>query len=387
MFKLSIAPHWQISRQNGSRVDAEMLLALLVGIKETGAITQAAAAAGLSYRYAWGVLREAERLFGGPLLEKTRGRGTTLTPLAETLIWADRRIAARLSPILESLASELEGELDRIILGDRRALRLNASHGFAVAMLLNSLEEAGIPMELRYRNSTEAVAALSRKECDLAGFHVPLGHYQLPAAMHYATWLGREEHRLIHLTTRRQGFCVAPGNPKDVYTLEDLTRPDIRFVNRQNGSGTRMLVELMLGDIGITATDINGFESAEFTHAAVAAYIASGMADVGIGVETAAQRFGLDFIPLMEERYFLAAPTAAIDEPAMRQVLALIRSRAYRDGVHALPGYDSSETGRVLTVEEAFGPLPDRRASAKKKTDGGAVRSLGPRPVKSDPRI
>ena len=288
-------------------------------------------------------------------MDKGRGRGTSLTPLAERLIWADRRVAARLSPLLESLSSELERELNKAVAGMSKAVRLHASHGFAVAALLKDIDDAKLPVELRYRNSTDAVAALFHRECDLAGFHVPLGEFEPAAVAQYAQWLNPKTHCLLHLAVRNQGLFVAPGNPLGISGLHDLSRSGMRFVNRQVGSGTRMLLELMLAGVARSPDDINGFESAEFTHSAVAAYIASGMADVGLGVQTAAQRFGLDFIPLVRERYFFALPLAAQDDPLIRQVLAIVQSASFREVLGGLAGYDASDTGRILSLEQAFG--------------------------------
>ncbi|HWH73893.1 MAG TPA: substrate-binding domain-containing protein [Methylibium sp.] len=357
MMRIQITPHWGVSQDPDSSVDTTELLVLLAAIQESGAIAQAARSMGLSYRHAWGQVKRAEALFGHPLVDAGRGRGSTLTPLAEKLIWADRRIAARLSPLLSSLASELEHELERTL--PRKpsavsALRLHASHGFAVAALVEQLEAAALPVELRYRNSFESVSALARGECELAGFHVPIGEFALPAARRYREWLRPGEHSLIHLAVRAQGLFVAPGNPKRIRGLADLTRPDVRFVNRPEGSGTRMLTELMLAKQGIAPAEINGYSTAEFTHAAVAAYIASGMADVGVGVQTAAQRFGLPFMPLLRERYYFAVPTKLLREPTLRDALALMQSPKYRASVAALVGYEAGETGKVVSVDDAL---------------------------------
>jgi len=171
-----------------------------------------------------------------------RGRGTSLSPLAEKLIWADRRIAARLSPTLDSLASELETELGKTLGNTGSMTRLDASHGFAVAAFLKQAGESGLPIDLRYRNSSDAVAALSRGESDLAGFHVPLGEFEARAMERYRRWLDPKTHRLIHLAVREQGLFVNPGNPLGIQSINDLARNDVRFVNRQAGSGTRMLL-------------------------------------------------------------------------------------------------------------------------------------------------
>jgi molybdate transport repressor ModE-like protein len=358
MLRIHIRPHWEISFHSEQPLDTGALLGLLLAVQDTGSIAQAARAVKLSYRYAWGLLREAERLFGESLLEKGRGRGTQLTPLAQKLVWADRRIAARLSPTLESLASELEAELGKMAAEKLRMIRMDASHGFAVAALMVYLNKVEMPVELRYRNSTDAVAALSRRECDLAGFHVPTGEHQRAAMAWYTRWLDPAQHCLVHLAVRHQGLFVAPGNPLRIAGLRDLARPDVRFVNRQVGSGTRMLLELMLQGEGMSPHDVAGFNSAEFTHSAVAAYIASGMADVGIGVRTAAQRFKLDFIPLLRERYFFAMRRDAVDDPLIRQLILVLQLPEYHERVNELTGYDAADTGKLMTLEEAFPATP-----------------------------
>lgn len=359
--RVHIRPQWSISpggAGNGedlAGLDIASLLALLAAVQETGAIAQAARSLGVSYRHAWGQVKAAEALFGHALIDAGRGRGSTLSPLAEKLIWAQRRVQARLTPLLDSLASELETEIERSLPRAPQPLRLHASHGFAVAALVEQLEAVPQSVELRYRHSVEAVAALSRGECDLAGFHLPIGEFEARAAQRYRVWLRDEEHRLVHLAVRWQGLFVAPGNPKRVRGVDDLAREDLRFVNRPQGSGTRMLTELLLDKHGLSPAALRGWESTEFTHAAVAAYIASGMADVGLGVQTAAQRFGLTFLPLLRERYFFAVRAEALERPAMKSLLALLGSPAYRATVAAMAGYEAAETGRVLSVAEAFG--------------------------------
>jgi molybdate transport repressor ModE-like protein len=358
MLKVHIRPHWEIRFNADPPLDTATLLALLLGIHDSGSIADAARRVGLSYRYAWGVLREAEALFGEPLLETGRGRGTRLTPLAEKLAWADRRIAARLSPTLASLASELESELDKVRTmrsgSGLRTVRIDASHGFAVAALTGFLEKIELPVELRYRTSTDAVAALARRECDLAGFHVPQGEFETRAASWYLRWLDPQRHCLVHIAGREQGLLVAPGNPFGIRGLPDLLQPGLRFVNRQAGSGTRMLLEMMLAARGIAPEAIQGWNNAELTHSAVAAYIASGMADVGIGLRIAAEQFKLGFIPLARERYFFALHTEALEDSLMARLLAVLREPGYHQRVAALPGYDAALTGRIDTLDEAF---------------------------------
>ena len=355
MFKVRISPHWEIRRAENTALDTAVLLSLLRAIEETGSIARAAQTVGLSYRYAWGLLREAESLFGHSLMQTGRGRGTSLSPLAEKLIWADRRIAARLTPTLDSLASELETELGKTLGNTGSVTRLDASHGFAVAAFLKQAGESGLSIDLRYRNSSDAVAALSRGESDLAGFHVPLGEFESLTMERYRRWLDPKAHKLIHLAVREQGLFVNPGNPLGIEAITDLARDHVRFVNRQAGSGTRTLLELLLERQSILPSQVSGFENTEFTHSAVAAFIASGMAHVGFGVQTAAERFKLDFIPLVRERYFFAVKAETLEQPQMKQLVAVLCSSSFRDAVNQLPGYDASDTGKILTLPEAFG--------------------------------
>ena len=354
MLTVEIRPDWFLRDARGGTTALPALLALLGAVSETGSISKAATQGGMSYRHAWGLLEQFSERFGAALVHKVRGQGTVLTPLAEKLIWADRRIGARLTPLLDSLASELQQELARVLAADTRGVRLTASHGFAVAALVAQLRDAGAAVDISYRSSTEAVAALARGECDLAGFHLPLGKFEGAAAANYRPWLNNGRHAFLHLACRELGLFVAPGNPKGVTGLADLARADLRFVNRQHGSGTRVLLELLLADRGIDPASIPGHDSAEFTHAAVAAYVASGMADISFGVETAARRFGLGFIPVCRERYFLACDRAALAQPLLAAVAAAMAHERFRAALADLPGYDGTLAGTEDDLSELF---------------------------------
>lgn len=354
MMKVEIRPDWFVRDAVGVATPLPALLELLLAVSQLGSISKAASARGMSYRHAWGLLQQFSSQFGAELVFKVRGQGTVLSPLAEKLMWADRRIHARLTPMLDSLASELQQELARVMTDDAQVLRITASHGFAVAALVAQLSEQGIAVDIKYRGSSEAVAALARGECELAGFHLPVGRFEQAAAAKYRPWLDPARHALIHLAYRMQGIFVARGNPKGITGLADFTRGDLRFVNRQQGSGTRVLLELLLADAGIAAAAINGFATAEFTHAAVAAYVASGMADVSFGVETAARRFDLDFIPVIREQYFLACDSSAADSPLLLAAQTAMASSAFHQVLAALPGYDGDLCGTRLDMHTLF---------------------------------
>ncbi|MDR3415295.1 MAG: substrate-binding domain-containing protein [Nevskia sp.] len=361
MFKMSIKPQWQLESGDGRQLMPH-LVSLLARIHETHSLAGACAQTGLSYRYAWGLLQEGQRAFGVPLAKMVRGRGAALTPLGEKLVWADRRIAARLTPLLDSLASELEVEVERALSLAQSILRLHASHGFAVETLRRWLLREQVPVDLKYRNIQEALGSLNGGSCDLAGFHVPLGEFEDAALQHYRKWLKPEQHRLVHLATRRQGLMLAPHNPKRIGTIADLARPGVRYVNRHPGSGTRLLLDLLLQRERLDGRAIGGYDNCEFTHAAVAAYVASGMADAGLGVEPAARRFELEFLPIATERYFFIANAEQLATPMMQRILATLRSTGFKQAVNALAGYDAADSGAVHRIDEAFPQLaPARR--------------------------
>ena len=193
-----------------------------------------------------------------------------------------------------------------------------------------------MPLEHRYGSSAGAVAALHDGDCDFAGLHIPPGLAQGAALAHCQRWLAADDLAVVDIASRRQGWVVAAGNPRKVY---ELARPDQRFINRQLGSGTRLLLKILLELMGIAPSASAGFGQGELAHAAVVAYVASGMADVGFGLETPARRFKLDFIPLATERYFLLCRRATLASAAMGPLLQLLRSGESRVAVDARPGY------------------------------------------------
>ncbi len=353
MHKISIRPQWTISH-DGADALGPRLIALLVCVAETGSIAAACQLAGLSYRHAWDTLRHGEAWFGAPLLQMERGRGSRLTPLGQKLVWADRRIAARLAPALDTLASELEVELQRVLAPPQHLLRIHASHGFAVERLMAMLGDAGVDVERVYTSSLDAAASLHDGAADLACFHVPNGALEARGWEFHAPWLDRREHVVIDIADRTQGLMVAPGNPLHVAGLGDLARPGLRFINRQRGSGTRLLLDALLEQAGVDAGVIVNYEHGEFTHAAVAAFIGSGMADAGFGLERPARHFKLDFIPLATERYFAICRRDALDRAEMVQLLAILRGDEFRTAVDALPGYRAGRCGSVQLLDEVL---------------------------------
>ncbi len=260
-----------------------------------------------------------------------------------------------MGPLLQNLAQELETEISEFLPHASSTIRMHASHGFAVSKLRELLSrEVDIEVDLRYVSNQYSLASLAHGGCDLAGLHIPQGALRESTIADSRAWLSPNVHRVIGFVTREMGLIVKRGNPLGVTSLERLMDPSISFVNRDPDSGTRRLFDQLLAQRGLDGSRINGFEQVEFTHAAVAAYVASDMADVSFGVEAAARQFDLDFVRLVTEDYFFVCRREFLEIDAMKRVLSILRSEEFHAEVSRLPGYRLNEPGSIKTVKEVF---------------------------------
>jgi len=154
--------------------------------------------------------------------------------------------------------------------------------------------------------------------------------------------------KVVALVGRDQGLMVRRGNPKAIHSLKDLTRRQVQFVNRQRGAGTRVLLDYHLNLMTLKPEQIAGYSQEEYTHLGVAAAIASGRADCGLGIAAAAQALDLEFVPLFQERYDLVIPKQFAEADLLAPLFELITNRRFRDAVAQLPGYDVSVMGAII---------------------------------------
>lgn len=352
--RIDIETVWHF-RKSGSPVSTTVMLDFLKEIRETGKLTDAARRSGLSYRHAWNLVTQWSAFFGVPLVQRQRGKGTALTPFGEKLVWAGQRMRARLGPQLENLSQELASELNPFLPDNPSIIRVHASHGFAVSKLREILNRTpGMSVDLRYVSNQNSLVSLAHDACDLAGLHLPRGPLRAQNAAAGRNALNQQTHRVIGFVSRQMGLMVKRGNPRNVASLEDLGNPLLRFVNRDPDSGTRLLFDQLLAQHKIDPASIAGYQQIEFTHAAVAAYVASGMADVSFGVEAAARQFGLDFIRLITEDYYFVCQKSLLETASMKRILEIMRGTDFQDAIAALPGYAAVDTGVVKTVNDAF---------------------------------
>jgi molybdate transport repressor ModE-like protein len=349
---IEIETIWRFHKE-GSPQTAIVMLGVLNEIRKTGKLTSAADHAHLSYRHVWNLIEQWSDFFGVPLVERHRGKGTTLTAFGEKLVWAGQRLEARLGPQLQNLSQELVTEIKPFLHQHPAVIRVHASHGFAVPKLRELLDRTpGIGVDLRYVSNQNSLISLAQDACDLSGVHLPRGKLRHEAVTACKEWLDLREHRVISFVTREMGLMVKRDNPLGITSLKELVEQKARFVNRDPDSGTRELFNQLLNDSGIDESRINGAQRIEFTHAAVAAYVASDMADVAFGVEAAARMFGLDFVRLLTEDYFFVCRRSFLETEAMQRVLDVMKGDEFHSAVADLPGYVPVNIGQVFTVRE-----------------------------------
>ena len=386
-----VRPHLRYTFERGEQRGAELdnaLFELLAAVIESGSIRHAAQTLGTSYRYVWGSLRKWEKVLGEPLVSWSQGQKARPTQFAERLLWAERRARTRMQPHIEALRSGLA----RVVADARderyQLLTVRASHDLALPMLQQVAEGADLHLDIGFQGSVDALRALNDRQCLVAGFHVasPDGASAVFARA-LKPLLKPGLHKLIACSQRMQGLMLRQEHVALVGSFPDIVRQQLRFVNRQPGSGTRMLVDHLMRAHSVKSDRLSGeHPHVEHTHVAVALCIASGVADVGVGVEAAAVQFGLRFIPLIEESYFLACLTPNIEHPAVQRLRTALAGARWRDILVGLSGYrPPTAPGAVIAVEEAF-PSWWRRAKRAagqppargKTTSRGVARSSSP---------
>ena len=224
------------------------------------------------------------------------------------------------------------------------------SHDLCLDLLAQFLADSGRRLTSANAGSLGGLVALRRGEAHLAGSHLldpQTGEYNVSYVKQYLPGVSVVLVTFVH---REQGLIIAPGNPKGIRGLEDLARPDVRYVNRQRGAGTRILLDYRLGQLGIEPAQVCGYAREEYTHLAVAVAVQSGVADCGLGIAAAARALKLDFIPLEQERYDLVIPRAHYESDLLRPLLDLIRGPEFRRAVAELPGYDATHMGEATDL-------------------------------------
>lgn len=228
-------------------------------------------------------------------------------------------------------------------------LHLAGSHDFLIEQLIKYItsQSSALTIQPTYIGSLEGLMTLYRGGCDIAAIHLldpTTKEYNLPFVKQLFV---HERITVMRLAEREQGLIIAKGNPKNITSFQDLTRKDVKFVNRQKGAGTRFLFDSLLADENIAPTSIKGYEIEEWNHLATASYISGGVADVTFGIRPAASKLDLDFIPITNEKFDLVFKWNAQNEKVLQHLIDIIQLTAFKETLTKLEGYDGSELGLI----------------------------------------
>jgi molybdate transport repressor ModE-like protein len=316
------------------RIAVAELKGLLEAVATTGSVQGVAEWLGLSYRAAWARLKECEAAAGRPLVKKTRGHGTGLTEAGQALHEALGRASSALGSALARETRALSRSIADVLAQGARPLAFAVSHDL---LLMEALVRLG-HSDAAVVGSGEALTRLAQGRADAAGFHCG-PREPARAGSPFAELMKNPAFMVRPLFMREQGLLLARGNPMGISSLADLAGRRVRYVNRQSGSGTRIWFDQMLAEAGLRASEVAGYELEEFTHYAVAAVIASGAADAGLAARSAAERFGLEFVPVGWETYYLAS-IATLPEDALDDLVAEVSVEASKTAGYRAPASD-----------------------------------------------
>jgi len=352
---IELTLNWQITRSEQQNIDP-VLFPLLTAIQHLGSLRRATDEVKVSYRFAWGLLAKWEQLLGQPLVILQRGRGANLSPTGEKLLNANSQLLARFTPELDNFATQFKREFELLLDKSKTpSLNIFASHGLAISTLRDLInQQSNFKLDLHFHGSLESLRALNNGHCDIAGFHIPIGPLAKNLRSQYLKLIDPQQYKLIYVVKRNQGLMFKSENAEKISAISSLTNNNLRFINRQTDSGTRLLFDQLLDVESIKPNEINGYNNEEFTHMAVAAMIASGAADVGFGIAPMASKFNLTFIPLVWEHYCLAIPNSLSKDEITKQIKELLGDTSYRSALSGFSGYDASHSGDSVTFKDIF---------------------------------
>jgi putative molybdopterin biosynthesis protein len=345
------------AREAGAQAIRNPLMEVLLAVRQHGSIAAAAKALDRSYRHVWGELKRWETELGRNLIVWDKGQPARLSEFGDKLLWAEQQAQARLAPQIEALHADLERAFAMAFDDTAHVLTLYASHDDAlVALREHAAAQARLHLDIRFTGSVDAIGALNEGRCVLAGFHTlqqaaPTDHPSL-AQRTYQPLLQPGRHKIIGFARRTQGLVVARGNPLRLATLADLEPRRARYVNRALGTGTRLLAQELLAQAQAEPARIDGWDRTEPSHSAVAQAVAAGTADAGLAIEAAARARGLDFVPLVQELYYLVCLRSALEQPPMLALREVLASPTWQARLAQLPGYEAYRSGEVLSLRQ-----------------------------------
>ncbi len=331
---------------------------LLRAVRDHGSIVKAFEHLRISHQSALALIRRWEAITGHKLVVQQRGQGTDLTPFGMRLVkareWLDKRLRKDFEQAAEELADFLavDGE------PARQHIVVHASHDLAVERM-QAFAKPRIEIDLRTSGSIASLTALKRGKCDIAGFHLPEPAWTLGSGLDaFVELLNPREHAVVRLFGRQQGLMLRNDMRYRIKGVRDVVRLGLRIVNRERGSGTRLLFDALLAQEMIDPAQVAGYEREVTSHTDSARAIRGGDADAAFGIEAAARAQGLRFVPVIAESYFLACRRSDETSVALDTLAACVRSDAFAGVIRRIGGYDLAGSGYPVRLAELFAPPP-----------------------------
>ena len=356
---MKVALEFVLITEQGQQIP-RLLLQLLDSVQSAGSLTTAAKQANVSYRKAWNLINQWSEAFGCPLLVSTPGSGAILSELGMQLLLSKSAATNRCAEHIAQLNLHINQALHAAcaITDSENILEIAASHCLSHEILCDLYKaETGVTLHIQNRGSASSLAALQNGDVQVAGFHLAEGRSRDVFIDLYNKQLNSQQFMLIEMVKRQQGLIVYPDNPLGILGIEDLARSDLTIANRQQGSGTRLLLDALLDQAGIDTSLVNGYDHVENTHSAVSACVAGKTVDAALGTQAAATRYGLDFIPLEQETYYLALlkdDSNSLHAKTLRNFVDLLSGSAWHQAMQGLDGYNAERAGTVVEAASIF---------------------------------
>lgn len=331
------------------------LIDTLDAVKKCGSLSGATKELNVSFRHLWNELNRWEERLGVELIERGRGKNCRLSPIGEKLLLANKEAQAEYLEQIIDLKTRISQTFSKAFKEEWNPIKVGGCTDVALDQLLHLSAFSDCELDVVFSSSLRGLQDLNSGIIDLAGFNLPSSSsVDSEAAKEFLPYLDQDKISLISFSTRLQGIVTAKDNPQNIHSLLDIVLNQARFINREKGTGTRILLDQLLAASGINSQEIIGYDNISASASLTAVAIDSGKADVGICTANLAKEFDLNFIPLVKESYYLACKKDFPESISGKKFLSFLGSIDCTKKFEKLTGYDFGSLGKIQSVNEIF---------------------------------